>query len=1017
MPKKKVEVYENGQLIYPFIENDHVSFSNGMKISEMLNQSVSMPTVIHEGSSFKVGVGDEDVSSAIVDSSVSKMTIKGKTYQNILPEPSLRNSMTSGKSMQKLNEGYENVNVVDGVAKSAILKKGGAITLTASDYSFVGYVNDQDNQFGSEGVYYPSDTDRSTDYIDISSLGNKFSIIFNVPLKANSMYPYGYSHYSLFDKNKVVIKGANAKFTEETKTKLDVDRTNFPTAKYIRISLNVALNMDVVNGGTILQGEESPKISAFKNLLDYSLEPELKYFSPNGTWETTNTRTVNQVIPIETSTITFSFDEKIGDSYLRLGELDNSRRFIKRTLLNNTLTTVELDTNTKYVVFSIDKSDSQKFVNPKVITNTKSPFLTTIGKNLFNYQLEELNCYYNVVDSNGLKTNHAKVNTYFVEVLPNTTYTISYKSSSALGLSHIGYWDRKFIFMNGERDKKDYLTRTITTPPGCKYVSFPIGNTGVTDIQFEEGTQATSYAPYKINNLTVNEDVALRSNGNIYDELNLLTGQITQRIGEDGMVLSQEVVKTVNFSSSGNWEKVMLDGNGFGGADNGLTNTYRIVLTLPNAMDYRTLNDGGYDNLTPGTSSVDTKNIQISGGRLYIRIPKKDLLVASVDGAKEYLRQNPLTVWYQTTTTLDSTQVKEPIFFEDGHIQLSSEAENSSILTLDYQAKTSNSYTMDLMKTNTKYTMKAKSASGTFTIDGISYRAGINETFTTPTSLTNKLLVMNNKTNEEIMILEGDLTSKTIPYFKGIKSAFEGEDKIEVLSTGGNLCPPQPEVEGYYVQLTSGTFVRHDSYNVSKPIQVIEGQRYRLINTNKHHAYYDKNMNYLTTPMTSGSDRDFYSIAPKNAVYLRVSMMKDMEVIVNMDGAKGEYREPNITKIPLSSPLRSLPNGICDEIILDRENNKAKIIQRVGEAMVLETPVITEVDMEGFPYVYKGGYIFLNSEIAPTTEIVYSINQCQQISASNEDIIRHEKELTYLQKLIAQYVQVDYESVLLSLKA
>ena len=1017
MPKKKVEVYENGQLIYPFIENDHVSFSNDMKISEMLNQSVSMPTVIHEGSSFKVGVGDEDVSSAIVDSSVSKMTIKGKTYQNILPEPSLRNSMTSGKSMQKLNEGYENVNVVDGVAKSAILKKGGAITLTASDYSFVGYVNDQDNQFGSEGVYYPSDTDRSTDYIDISSLGNKFSIIFNVPLKANSMYPYGYSHYSLFDKNKVVIKGANAKFTEETKTKLDVDRTNFPTAKYIRISLNVALNMDVVNGGTILQGEESPKISAFKNLLDYSLEPELKYFSPNGTWETTNTRTVNQVIPIETSTITFSFDEKIGDSYLRLGELDNSRRFIKRTLLNNTLTTVELDTNTKYVVFSIDKSDSQKFVNPKVITNTKSPFLTTIGKNLFNYQLEELNCYYNVVDSNGLKTNHAKVNTYFVEVLPNTTYTISYKSSSALGLSHIGYWDRKFIFMNGERDKKDYLTRTITTPPGCKYISFPLGNTGVTDIQFEEGTQATSYAPYKINNLTVNEDVALRSNGNICDELNLLTGQLTQRISEDGMVLSQEVVKTVDLSSSGNWEKVVLDGNGFDGADNGLTNTYRIVLALPNAMDYRTLNDGGYDNLTPGTSSVDTKNIQISGGRLYIRIPKKDLLVASVDGAKEYLRQNPLTVWYQTTTILDSTQVKEPIFFEDGHIQLSSEAENSSILTLDYQAKTSISYMMDLMKTNTKYTMKAKSASGTFTIDGISYRAGINETFTTPTLLTNKLLVMNNKTNEEIMILEGDLTSKTIPYFKGIKSAFEGEDKIEVLSTGGNLCPPQPEVEGYYVQLTSGTFVRHDSYNVSKPIQVIEGQRYRLINTNKHYAYYDKNMNYLTTPMTSESDRDFYSIAPKNAVYLRVSMMKDMEVIVNMDGAKGEYREPNITKIPLSSPLRSLPNGICDEIILDRENNKAKIIQRVGEAMVLETPVITEVDMEGFPYVYKGGYIFLNSEIAPTTEIVYSINQCQQISASNEDIIRHEKELTYLQKLIAQYVQVDYESVLLSLKA
>ena len=82
----------------------------------------------------------------------------------------------------------------------------------------------------------------------------------------------------------------------------------------------------------------------------------------------------------------------------------------------------------------------------------------------------------------------------------------------------------------------------------------------------------------------------------------------------------------------------------------------------------------------------------------------------------------------------------------------------------------------------------------------------------------------------------------------------------------------------------------------------------------------------------------------------------------------------------------------------------------------LKTPIITEVDLEGFPYIYKDGHIFLNSEIAPTTEIIYSINQSQQISASNEDIIRHEKELTYLQKLIAQYVQVDYESALLSLK-
>lgn len=55
----------------------------------------------------------------------------------------------------------------------------------------------------------------------------------------------------------------------------------------------------------------------------------------------------------------------------------------------------------------------------------------------------------------------------------------------------------------------------------------------------------------KTNILTVNEDVTLRSNGNVYDELDLLTGKLTQRIDEDGSVLTQDVVKTVDLMPSG----------------------------------------------------------------------------------------------------------------------------------------------------------------------------------------------------------------------------------------------------------------------------------------------------------------------------------------------------------------------------------------------------------------------------------------------------------------------------------
>lgn len=228
-------------------------------------------------------------------------------------------------------------------------------------------------------------------------------------------------------------------------------------------------------------------------------------------------------------------------------------------------------------------------------------------------------------------------------------------------------------------------------------------------------------------------------------------------------------------------------------------------------------------------------------------------------------------------------------------------------------------YKVNLMKPNTIYTMKVETVKGTdsFSIDGVMYPMKRNATFTSPSSLTDKLLVVNREFVEGLMILEGDLTNKDIPYFKGVKSAFEGEEEIEILS-----------------------------------------QKDKLSNT---------------------------------------------------------------TKILLLSPLRSLSNEVYDEVILERKSNKAKIVQRVevvNEMLnQLEPPIISKVDLEGFPYIHKDGHITLNSEIAPTTEVTYSINQHQQISVSNEDIVRHEKELTYLQKLMAQYVQVDYESVLLSLKA
>ena len=126
---------------------------------------------------------------------------------------------------------------------------------------------------------------------------------------------------------------------------------------------------------------------------------------------------------------------------------------------------------------------------------------------------------------------------------------------------------------------------------------------------------------------------------------------------------------------------------------------------------------------------------------------------------------------------------EEMLSFSNGHVQLSS-AEGSLIPSLNYETPTSNSYQLDLAKTNTRYTMKAKSASGTFTIDGTSYGAGTNGTFTSPSSMTNKLLVMSNKTNEEVMIIEGDVVSKTIHTLKVLSLRLRMRIKLKFYRLG-----------------------------------------------------------------------------------------------------------------------------------------------------------------------------------------------------------------------------------------
>lgn len=1128
MPKTKVEVYDKDQLIYPFIESDHVTFSNGMKITEMLDQSISMPKVTHEDSSFKVGVGDQDVSSAIVDSSVAEMTIKGQTYQNILPEPTLRNKMI-GKSMQRLNEGYDNIEVVDGVSKSAILKGQTLVNIAKKQEKPFSHSADKVLQNNHLQLSHSLKANTTyTRYIHVSALdlGTTSNVVMYDALYGEDG---SYSQYSYVVTSKGwIINTFTPKTTSINPYMINPDMNALSNGLiYIEIDKFMIIEGDYTNVDIpYFEGMQSVKMPVLtttgKNLYSYG---DLTINNPiTNVWYYTNGKT---------SSFGSSCKRTDGGNWFYLEKGVYSYKSINE----NTLTDIVLVGEGETIYASVKEVPSGWYVfrfktKPESVDYAKiSQIQLEKGPNITTYE---------PFKSNILRTPEEVV----LKGIGDVKDTLNCNTGE--------YAQRiKEVVLNGSEDWQglsavngsDNLVR-FYTGNGLGVVPSAIANFYCDKIKVVDNNKAGSNAECVFNNSTTGsfpngiqfqvskEKATTVAEWRSYLSTNPITIQYP---------VTTPIVKTVDLSSSGNWEKIVLNGSENWSMTSESSNNnafFKGSNTVPNNVQINSSNVAQKvicDILTPFTQPQlcnkpnDNYGISLGWNNSDLCVRPKDFPLTNegLTQWKQYLQQNPVTVWYQTTTTQDNS-IREMLSFANGHLQVSSEAENSLLPSVQYEIPTKNSYHMDLMKTNTLYTMKAKSVSGTFTIDGTSYNVNANGTFTSPSSMTDKLLIMSNKTNEEVMLLEGNVIDKTIPYFKGIKSAFEGEDKIEVLSTGKNL---------FNVNLHSSITVREDGvYEINTSDWDRSNVLYTLkpnttytlsFYTDHSHCWTCIKINGNTTSLkinesysksftTDGTGIVSLGVYANTEANVGITFMS-IQLEENDLNTTHEPHKSNTTKIPLLSPLRSLPNGICDELIIDRLNHKAKLIQRIGyevlnentafssyprmekektllfqtqnanpqgastycisdqfihrsnlwessysdtEAIMigggrganngkridfriskakvstnnvtilqdylskepitvlyqLNIPIITEIDLEGYPYIYKDGHIFLNSDIAPTTQITYSINQAQQIESANENLQRHEKEISRLQKLIAQYIQVEYESTLLSLK-
>lgn len=420
---------------------------------------------------------------------------------------------------------------------------------------------------------------------------------------------------------------------------------------------------------------------------------------PNSNNEFINTNNSGEgfnILPLQTSVFEpnktytfFLFLDEIGDGGLdKLHYFVGSERLLKIGLNKGLYTTGETVADNIYK-HNIQIRSSFKarlvivegdYVNQDIsyfddIQSVNNPVLTTIGKNLFNYQDEDLNCYYSTNSgAEGKRIPHGGVNSYCIEVLPNTTYTLSYKSPTVLGLSHISYWNENKVYITGETDKKDYQVRTITTPENCKYIKFPLANTGVYEIQVEQGRLATSYEPYKLNVLTANEDITLRGIGDMKDTLDISTGELTTRIGEvvlDGSSDEEYIQSGLSLNNTIAFGIVLYDIKPKGAS----INSKFITTADANNRDY----EHSYSSIHNNKSLV------------WFFINKGKLSSLDVSGFRQWLSQNAITLQYEL-----ATPVNKRVDLSDNHVYsynnityyICSSADGSLVPTLSFYVPT-----------------------------------------------------------------------------------------------------------------------------------------------------------------------------------------------------------------------------------------------------------------------------------------------------------------------------------------
>ena len=312
------------------------------------------------------------------------------------------------------------------------------------------------------------------------------------------------------------------------------------------------------------------------------------------------------------------------------------------------------------------------------LCDVKMPILRNVGKNLFDINMTNFtNVTAIPIDGSLIIKKNTNPHYYSrtpIHLKPNTKYTFkcnTYRESDT------ETYVRLYLGARPHNDNLEYggyvvpvgdgtFSKTFTTNSlGELYINGYTTTKGIllSNIQLEESSTATSYEDHKTNILHTSEEIVLRSLPNgVCDTYNIITSEYVKRIGE-----------------------VVLDGSEVYAIGSNTNEEYlEFICQVQSPKRASSLCD---KLITTIGHVVNTEYIRVTEAGVVGHILKSRLSAPNIDGLKEWLSSNNLTVQYELATPIVTTvnPIGVPFAYENGHVILESGYEGQSLLpTLEY---------------------------------------------------------------------------------------------------------------------------------------------------------------------------------------------------------------------------------------------------------------------------------------------------------------------------------------------